>query len=88
MHQTRKGQQWYFGMKAHVGVDSRSRLIYSVAATAANIVDSQVLPQLLHGNETQVWGDPAYRGQRAVIRACAPRARLATRAVMTLRIGL
>jgi len=48
MRQTQKDQQWYSGMKAHVGVDDRSRLIHSVAATAANIADSQVLPQLLH----------------------------------------
>jgi transposase, IS5 family len=49
MHQTRKGQQWYFGMKAHVGVDSRSKLIDSVAATAANVADSAALPDLLKG---------------------------------------
>jgi transposase, IS5 family len=75
MHQTRKGNQWYFGMKAHFGVDSRSKLIHSVAATPANVADSRVLPELLHGRETRVWGDQAYRGQRAVIRQCAPRAR-------------
>jgi len=54
MHQTKKGNQWYFGMKAHIGVDSRTKLIHSVAATAANVHDSQVLPQLLHGQETRV----------------------------------
>jgi len=75
MHQTKKGNQWYFGMKAHFGVDSRSKLIHAVAATPANVADSRVLPELLHGNETRVWGDQAYRGQRAVIRQCAPRAR-------------
>ncbi len=75
MHQTKKGNQWYFGMKAHFGVDSRSKLIHSVAATPANVADSRMLPELLHGNETRVWGDQAYRGQRAVIRRCAPRAR-------------
>jgi IS5 family transposase len=75
MHQTRKGNQWYFGMKAHFGVDSRSKLIHAVAATPANVADSRVLPELLHGRETRVWGDQAYRGQRAVIRRCAPRAR-------------
>ncbi|HKV55809.1 MAG TPA: IS5 family transposase [Candidatus Binataceae bacterium] len=75
MHQTKKGNQWYFGMKAHFGVDSRSKLIHSVAATPANVADSRVLPELLHGRETRVWGDQAYRGQRAVIRQCAPRAR-------------
>ena len=55
MHQTKKGNQWYFGMKAHVGVDSRTTLIHAVVATPANVADSQVLPQLLHGNETRVW---------------------------------
>jgi IS5 family transposase len=75
MHQTRKGNQWYFGMKAHLGVDSRSKLIHAVAATPANVADSTVLRELLHGQETRVWGDQAYRGQRAVIREHAPRAR-------------
>ena len=75
MHQTRKGNQWYFGMKAHIGVDSRSRLIHSVAATAANVHDSQLLPDLLHGGETRVWGDSAYTGQGEVIRQHAPRAK-------------
>jgi IS5 family transposase len=75
MHQTKKGNQWYFGMKAHIGVDSRTKLIHSVAATAANVHDSQVLPDLLHGQETRVWGDAAYSGQRDVIRQHAPDAR-------------
>lgn len=75
MHQTKKGNQWYFGMKAHLGVDSRTKLIHSVVATPANVADSTVLPELLHGNETRVWGDQAYRGQHATIRAKAPRAR-------------
>jgi IS5 family transposase len=48
MHQTKKGNQWYFGMKAHIGVDSRTKLIHSVAATPAHVHDSQVLPKLLH----------------------------------------
>ena len=75
MHQTKKGHQWYFGMKAHIGVDSRTKLIHSVAATAANVHDSQVLPDLLHGNETRVWGDSAYTGQGDIIRKEAPHAR-------------
>jgi IS5 family transposase len=58
MRQTKKGSQWYFGMKAHFGVDSRSKLIHSVAATPPNVVDGTVLPELLlHGLETRVWGD-------------------------------
>lgn len=72
MHQTRKGNQWYFGMKAHIGVDSRTKLIHSVATTAANMHDSQKLSELLHGQETRVWGDSAYRGQREAILQAAP----------------
>jgi IS5 family transposase len=75
MRQTRKGSQWYFGMKAHIGVDSRSKLIHSVVATSANVHDSVVLPDLLHGLETRVYGDQAYRGQGQRISQCAPRAR-------------
>jgi len=75
MHQTAKGQQWYFGMKAHVGVDSRTKLVHAVVASAANVHDREALPYLLHGKETRVWGDQAYQGQSAVIRACAPKAR-------------
>jgi IS5 family transposase len=75
MHQTKKGNQWYFGMKTHIGVDSRTKLIHSVADTAANVHDSQMLPELLHGQETRVWGDAAYSGQRDVIRYHAPGAK-------------
>ena len=74
MHQTRKGRQWYFGMKAHVGVDAETKLIHSIAATAANVADCHVLRQLLHGEETAVWGDQAYQGQDAVLAAYAPKA--------------
>jgi len=75
MHQTRKGNQWYFGMKAHIGTDSQTKLIHSVAATAANVHDSQLLGDLLHGDETRVWGDSAYAGQGDVIREHAPNAK-------------
>ena len=74
MHQTKKGNQWYFGMKAHVGVDSKTKLIHSALVTPANVADATVLPELLHGEETRVWGDQAYRGQADVIPASAPRA--------------
>ena len=74
MHQTKKGNQWYFGMKAHIGVDSRTKIIHAAVATAANVADSQVLADLLHGEETRVWGDQAYRGQTDVIKAHAPNA--------------
>jgi IS5 family transposase len=75
MHQTKKGNQWYFGMKAHIGVDSRNKLIHSVVASAANVHDSQALPYLLHGKERRVWGDSAYRGQREAIGKRARHAR-------------
>jgi IS5 family transposase len=74
MHQTKKGNQWHFGMKAHVGVDAETKLIHSVEATAANVADSRVLPELLHGAETDVWGDQAYQGKTEVIRQRAPKA--------------
>ena len=80
MHSTRKGRQWHFGMKAHIGVDSGSKLIHSVAATPANVHDSRVLPDLLHGDETRVWGDSAYSGQKAVLSEAAPAARDFTQA--------
>jgi transposase, IS5 family len=75
MHQTAKGKQWYFGMKAHVGVDSKTKLIHTILASAANVADALALPHLLHGKETRVWGDQGYRGQKDAMRAAAPRAR-------------
>jgi IS5 family transposase len=74
MHQVRKGKQWHFGMKAHVGVDAETKLVHSLAATAANVADVKMLPELLHGNETAVWGDQAYQGQAAVLAEHAPQA--------------
>ncbi len=75
MHQTAKGKQWYFGMKAHVGVDSKTKIIHTIKASAANVADALALPHLLHGKETRVWGDQAYRGQKEAMRKAAPRAR-------------
>ena len=75
MHQTQKGGQWFFGMKAHIGVDSQTKMIHSVVATAANQADAKVLPHLLHGEEAEVWGDQGYVGQTEVIRQVAPQAR-------------
>jgi IS5 family transposase len=75
MHQTKKGNQWYFGMKAHIGVDSKTKLIHSVVASPANVHDKHPLPQLLHGEETRVWGDSAYSGQAQAIREAAPKAK-------------
>lgn len=74
MHQTKKGNQWYFGMKAHVGVDSKTKLIHTAVVTPANVADSAVLHELLHEAETRVWGDQGYLGQREIIHEIAPRA--------------
>lgn len=75
MHQTRKGQQWYFGMKLHIGVDSESGLAHSAVVTAANVHDKHLLPQLMHGAEEQLYGDSAYASQQELIRSKAPNAR-------------
>ena len=75
MHQTKKGNQWHFGMKAHIGVDSKTKMVHSVVVTAANVHDSQALGDLLHGDERKVWGDSAYTGQSEVIREHAPKAK-------------
>lgn len=75
MHQTKKGNQWYFGMKAHIGVDSKTKVIHAVAVTPANVHDASCLADLLHGEETRVWGDSAYQGQGEVIREHAPKAK-------------
>jgi IS5 family transposase len=75
MHQTRKGQQWYFGMKLHIGVDSRSGLAHSAVVTPANVHDKHPIPQLLHGAEQRVYGDSAYASQKALIESKAPQAK-------------
>ena len=75
MHQTKKGNQWYFGMKAHIGMDSKTKLIHSVVATSANVHDKHPIPQLLHGNENRVYGDSAYASQKKLIRQAAPKAK-------------
>lgn len=75
MHQTRKGQQWYFGMKLHIGVDSQSGLAHSAEVTPANVHDKHPLPNLLHGNERRVYGDSAYASQSDLIKAKAPYAK-------------
>lgn len=75
MHQTRKGNQWHFGMKAHIGVDSKTKLIHSVVATAANVHDKHAIPQLLHGKERRVYGDSAYASQKTLIAQAAPAAK-------------
>lgn len=68
MHQTGKGNQRYFGTKTHIDVDSQTRLIHSVVVTPANGHDSQILSDLLHGDETRVWGDSTYLAQTDIIK--------------------
>lgn len=63
MHQTRKGKQWYFGMKVHTGVDTDSGLVHTVRATPANAADVNVLGELLHGGEESLHGDSAYHAK-------------------------
>ncbi len=74
MHQTRKGKQWYFGMKLHIGVDSHTGLAHSAVVTAANVHDKHPLPDLLHGEELLVYGDSAYASQQELIASKAPAA--------------
>jgi IS5 family transposase len=74
MKQTRKGKQWYFGLKAHIGVDARQGTVHTLVTTSANVADATVLPDLLHGEERKVWGDGGYRGQTKAIQQAAPKA--------------
>jgi IS5 family transposase len=60
MHQSKKGKQWYFGMKAHIGVDAQSGLVHTVIGTASNVSDVTQAQALLHGDETDVFGDSGY----------------------------
>ncbi len=62
MHQTKKGNQWYFGLKAHIGADRDSTLVHTVIVTAANVADLTQTARLLHGAETQVHADAGYTG--------------------------
>jgi transposase, IS5 family len=62
MHQTRQGNEWHFGMKAHIGVDADSGLVHTVLGTAANISDVTQARALVHGDEREVFGDAGYQG--------------------------
>ena len=77
MHQAKKGNDWHFGMKLHIGADSKSGLVHRASVTAANVHDSHEVPNLLHGQETRFYGDSAYRGkeQRERLRKLAPKAK-------------
>ena len=77
MHQTKKGNDWHFGMKLHIGADSKTGLVHRASVTAANVHDSHEVPNLLHGRETRFYGDSAYRGkaQRERLKRLAPKAK-------------
>src|SRR5690606_32282536 len=62
MHQTKKGNQWHFGMKAHIGVDADSGLTHTLVTTPANAADVTRAHELLHGQETDAFGDAGYQG--------------------------
>ena len=62
MHHTKKGSQWHFGMKDHIGVDADTGIVHSMSATAANVRDVTETHNLLHGGATVVWGDAGYQG--------------------------
>lgn len=72
MHSTKKGNQYYFGMKVHIGVDSKTKCVHSLETTSANVHDSKVLGDLLRGEEKAVWGDSAYMGKTEEIESGAP----------------
>ncbi len=72
MHSTKKGNQYYFGMKIHVGVDRESKTVHSLVTTPANVHDSRMVERLLHGKESVVFGDSAYMGKTEDIREKAP----------------
>ena len=71
MHQTRKGQQWYFGMKVHIGVDTDSGLVHTLTGTGANVADVNALGELLHGGEQSLHGDSAYHSKELKAHAAA-----------------
>jgi IS5 family transposase len=80
------GKQWHFGMKAHVGVDAGTKLIHSATATAANVADSRVLPELLHGEETEVWATRPVRARPRSSGSVPPRPNRIHRHYRTRRI--
>jgi len=73
MHRTRKGNKWYSGAKAHIGMDSKEYIVYSVCTSAGSVSNVHVLPDLLHGAE-KVGGDAGYQGYAEAIYAAAPEA--------------
>jgi IS5 family transposase len=75
MKQTKKGRQWHFGMKVHVGADAKIGVVHAAVVTAANVHDRHAVPKLLHGEETRVYGDRGYQGCTDLIKEAAPKAK-------------
>jgi IS5 family transposase len=75
MKQTKKGNQWHFGMKVHVGADAKIGVVHAAVVTAANVHDKHAVPDLLHGEETRVYGDRGYQGCTELIKDAAPNAK-------------
>lgn len=75
MKQTKKGNQWHFGIKVHVGADAKTGVVHAAVVTAANVHDKHAVPDLLHGAETRVYGDRGYQGCTDLIKEAAPNAR-------------
>lgn len=88
MKQTKKGNQWYFGMKAHIGVDADSGLVHRVIGTAANVNDVTQAGGLLHGEEAMAFGDAGYRGVHKRPEAQGPQWHVAMRPTERRRLNL
>jgi IS5 family transposase len=88
MHQTKKGNQWSFGLKAHIGVDAQEGTKHKVVTTVANVAHCRVLPDLLHGEERKVWGDGGYQGQTEAVQEAAWKAqdRTCERTIYKIRV--
>jgi transposase, IS5 family len=87
MKQTRKGNNWYFGMKAHIGVDAASGLVHTVVGTSANVNDLNVAGQLLHGAEHAAFGDAGYQGVHKRPEAAGPAWHVAMRPGLRRRLN-
>jgi IS5 family transposase len=87
MKQTKKGNNWYFGMKAHIGVDAHSGLVHRVVGTAANVNDLNVAGQLLHGEEHAAFGDAGYQGVHKRPEAAGPIWHVAMRAGLRRKLN-
>ena len=87
MKQTRKGNNWYFGMKAHIGVDAASGLVHTVVGTSANVNDLTVAGRLLHGQEHAAFGDAGYQGVHKRPEAAGPAWHVAMRPGLRRRLN-